>query len=467
MLKRIFTFLLCGVLLFSVTACGGEIVPTDSVTLDVSDSNSESDLIGKDSDLASEDSEIFDPSSDFSSSEDGDPFWSDDSDITPDTGVLGTDDSSDTDVFNPETESDTNSSGEVSDSQTPIGSDSETDDFDDDFADSSDNSEDFLPDDDLEENSGGADTTGRKFLATDITNYGIVVFDLDACNGNYKNLANGNGAVVWEWISGEDPNLDRTGGPKYGIDSAKLRYSPSYKRDVVIACSSRGWCGVIDYDACILLWESNSSVLSNAHSIEMLPNGDLVVAISSNGSAGVAYFPLSVSDSQEPAHTINGVSCHGISWDPLNECLWVLEYSCVSAVTIQNLGTLDGKLVRVPGQSYGRFSGGHAFSPVSGQPGKYWVGAGDNLYQFDSTTKTVTQTFKYSATLQTKKIKGITSFSDGTVVIAATNLYGKSTRDWSSDGFRIVTSDGQVVGVPFAPTNREFYKVQPFTKNYQ
>ena len=320
------------------------------------------------------------------------------------------------------------------------------------------------PSDDTSSDGGGSGetvdiTVGRKFLTTDITHHGIVVYDLDACKGDYQKLTDDRVSVFWEWTYSGDPN-GRYNGPGSGIDSAKLRYSAYYGRDVVIACSSGGWAGVIDYENRTLLWESDASDLAGAHSLEMLPNGDLVVGTS--GSNKVVYIPLSAGI-EVPTDSISSFSTHGVSWDPTNKCLWILDHTSVYAVTVQNPGR-NGKLQVVEGSVVDGFSGGHAFSPVAGSPGKYWIGAGSTVYQFDTKTKTIT---KASDVLQQREIKGITSFADGTVIFAAANLCGKATKTWSSDGFRIVTKDGTSTTVSFNPSHREFYKVQPFTRNYQ
>ena len=85
--------------------------------------------------------------------------------------------------------------------------------------------------------------------------------------------------------------------------------------------------------------------------------------------------------------------------------------------------------------------------------------------------------FNRSATYTANSIKGIASFEDGTVVETVSEFGGKTTYDWSCGGFRIVTiemSSGKVkqlkpvvTNVYFETSHREFYKVQPFTKDYQ
>lgn len=330
--------------------------------------------------------------------------------------------------------------------------------------------------DETEKTEGGFDEDmEHKFIATDITNHSIVVYDLNKCEGDWDLLTNDSLAIVWEWDSDDDPNCKIK--PGKGIDAAKYRYSAYYERDVMIACSSGGWAGVVDYEAKSLLWEFNFG--SGPHSIEMMPNGDVVVGISGD-PGGVAYVPLSAGETK-PSSKIDSLYCHGVSYDPVNDWLWVLEDTGVYAATVSNYGTANAKLSRVGGMDF-RFgngiAGGHAFSPVYGEPGCYWASSADKLWKFDSNEETITKSFSRSSALTTKaNIKGIASFPDGTVVQTVANLNGKATAAWASDGFRIITREWSKGKVPvlndvvkivvFDPADREFYKVQPFTKDYQ
>ena len=60
------------------------------------------------------------------------------------------------------------------------------------------------------------------FIVTDITNHSIVVYDLDACDGDFTKLTDDSVAIVWEWDAEKDPNCKIN--PGAGIDSAKYRY---------------------------------------------------------------------------------------------------------------------------------------------------------------------------------------------------------------------------------------------------
>ena len=312
------------------------------------------------------------------------------------------------------------------------------------------------------------ETVDHKFITTDIINFSLVVYDMNLCKGDFNKLAD-DSAIIWEWKSKEDPNCHYANKIIRSISGVKFRYSAYYKRDVVIACANFGWVGVIDYENCSLLWECQ--LPTGPHSVEMLPNGDVVVG-SADSDGALIYFALSAG-ATAPTHSIVSPSCHGVCWDPKNEWLWVLEKEGVYACMVENPGTMVGKLVRLggTGAKFSGDSGGHAFAPIAGQPGKYWVSA-RKLWVFDAEKETLSLA---NEALITGAIKGICSFNDQTVVVANAGLCGKNVYSWGSDGFRIITremSTGKVsvpqYKVTVVPiTGREFYKIQAFSKNYQ
>ena len=436
--KILSLFLIC-VLMFSFAACGA---PAENPT----DSAASNAVLGTSTETSS------DVSSDLSSDTDVS-----DSAVSSETSENATGTDEFTDEFTDELTEDTITEGtsdeEYSDEEYSEGPDEG---FDEDFVE-----EEFVP-----------DTSGRKFLATDITQHRIVVYDLDACKGDYSKLTDDWVSVVWEWDAEDDPN--RTAyNPGYGLDSAKLRYSPYYKKYVVVACSSNGWVGVIDYEYSTVLW--NTRLVSGPHSVEMLPNGDLVVAISSSGN-NISYIPLSAGIT-EVVSTIPSPGAHGICWDPQKQCLWALENDSVYQVKVENMGTKNAKLVRVEGKGIKiKNGGGHVLTPVYGSPGKYYVAAGSKIYLFDTDAMTLTENFPRAGSIQSKKdTKGICAFADGTVVICGVKITnGTSTYNWSCDAFRIIekgaAADGsqdKITDVTFNVKDREFYKIQPLTLNYQ
>ncbi|MBP3300984.1 MAG: hypothetical protein J6M34_05735 [Clostridia bacterium] len=348
-------------------------------------------------------------------------------------------------------------------------------------------------DDEVKDTKVTLDTSvEHKFFATDITNHSILIFDLNKCGGDLANLTSDKSCIVWEWDADNDSNCKLKNKVGKGIDAAKLRYSNYYKKDVVIACSSTGWAGIIDYNARKVLWETATGV-GGAHSIELLPNGDLVVITSTSKVVGgkevpdgkLLYFPVTAGGTSACSE-ITTPSGHGVMWDPTNQKLWVLEYEQVFGCKVTGSGN-SGKLAKDnTGNVFtGKDTSGHVLMPVLGDPGKYWVAGGD-LWKFDAATQSLTRSSHY----QSKWMKGVASFSDGVMVQSVpareaeltkltTGTWNaelkKYTGYWSTMGFRIWTME-PVSGIvttyrPVATdiyfSNREFYKVYPVHKGYQ
>lgn len=305
------------------------------------------------------------------------------------------------------------------------------------------------------------------FLATDVRNHSIVVFDLALTEGNFQNLANGDQCVVWEWDEDDvSDGVDRRGG---GFDAAKLRYSPYYGKDVVIACSSGGWAGVIDYETQAVLWEWCPG-RGNFHSIEMMPNGDIVVA-GAGGDGRIYYIPVA-SGVTEPSHSIGSPSGHGVVYDPETEWLWILDYDEIYACTVSGYGTAEAELERVKGTNIflGSEKDGHVLSPVFGEPGKFWVAISARVYLFDAKEKSLTEAPDY---YNDKLVKGMAYLPNQTMVMTVAQT-GNATFDWSCGEIRIVAMESSdsnnqefvAVDTNVAFDDREFYKVYPFTKDY-
>ncbi len=329
----------------------------------------------------------------------------------------------------------------------------------------------------------------HKFFATDIYNKSVVLFDLNKLennNGDFSNITAEelNQCVVWEWKSAEDTNCKKK--PGAGIDAAKFRYSSHFRKNVVIATSSNGYAYIIDYDARTVLGEyefrTENNVSSGPHSVEMLPNGDLVVACSVDKNEGyLAYVSM---ESNSVVFTSNDCpSGHGVSYDPVNNCLWVLEYGKINRWDVSGTGTAT-KLIKSSTQFYdfqtpGLDENGHVLSPVHGQPGKYWV-AGGGLWMFDSANNSFTDVYNQAASYnvtQARWMKGVAHFADGTMIQTVPKSGEPTMYSWSCGQLRITTVQNvegravpETVNITFntaGASKREFYKVFPMNDAYQ
>lgn len=306
---------------------------------------------------------------------------------------------------------------------------------------------------------------------------GLMVLDLEKM-GTIDDLNNLEEALVWQWT------VDSPSSIRYpesaGSAGAKYRYSAYWKKDVVLCANSNGWVGVIDYETKDLLFEDK--LPKGPHCIEMMPNGDLVVASSGNGDASIAglyYFPLSQGKTKYSDFTLF-LGAHGVCYDPENEYLWALGDEEVRAYSATGYGTENVKLTWIQGEGASLKEigdiGGHNLTPVYGQPGKYWVTSIRGMYLFDTAEGTLSTSFMNRQDLSYENIKGIASFPDGTAV--QTGYVGEGGNpEYASTALRIITmemSTGKISKriavtreVPFATKGQQTYKVQAFVKDYQ
>lgn len=316
----------------------------------------------------------------------------------------------------------------------------------------------------------------HKIIGCDLKNASIVVLDLNQCEAWAD--ANNRSCLVWEWKARNESTCRYSRYVGSGIDEAKLRYSSYYKTDVVIATSSGGWAGVIEYPSGKVLWES--LVPHGPHSIEMLPDGDIVVASSGGNkwskNGTLFYFALS-SGSTTVTSSINLPSAHGLCWDPSQEILWGLGMDEITGYRVIDGGTTDARLEAIEGKrvTFLRDNGGHDLVPVFGQPGKYWATCAAGLWFFDSHTMTVTGEVDYRSTYTGENIKGLAYFADGTMVQSRAG-YGRNTISaHGATTLAVLTlsakesdpSQIQAVRGGISFQSREFYKVHTFTRDYQ
>jgi len=299
----------------------------------------------------------------------------------------------------------------------------------------------------------------------------ILIADLNLCGDNPEDI-DMEECIIWEWDT-KDAKGAKMQGKSITMDEALLRYSAYWKKDVVVFCGSGGWVGIVDYETKQLLFEDNPG--NGPHSVELLPNGDLVLACSGNSNVDAGkliYYPLSQGKTKSSS-TLPLRSAHGVCWDPTNKVIWALGGSEIIGCTVAS-----GKLVKVEGMgasltAIGQ-SSGHDMVPVYGQPGRYWVSSAKKILQFDANEGTLTDGFVRSQYYNGKSVKGIAWFADGTMLISAHNQGGTGT--YRSAEFRFLylkMSEGKVkrvvvdeIVIPHRQGSQT-YKIHALNKEYQ
>ena len=300
----------------------------------------------------------------------------------------------------------------------------------------------------------------HKVILTDNTHAAIVVLDL-----NKSDMKN----VDWRTDTSLAEAIIYT--MNYGMDSAKYRYSPYYQQDIIVATSSEGYLYVYEYNPkensyqrllFVFDCKANEQEISlyNAHSAEMLPNGDIVVATSGyqkdgDGSnyrnGGIHYYPAG---SNKRSAFLSLPFAHAAVWDDKNQCLWAIGFEGIVAIKINGSGE-NVTLEKIEGKGYKAKSAfrGHDMVPAFGMDGKYWVSEEEGVYLFDTANNTLTKAEQYSY----DKIKGMAYFADGTMIMS----------DWTKYLLTHVVDPAtqKTTATPCAIKN-QVYKINVFTKNY-
>lgn len=199
---------------------------------------------------------------------------------------------------------------------------------------------------------------------------------------------NSSSAEVWSWTPGDRP------GWTAGITDAKVR-TDAKKRRVVLASAGSGGVAKIDRDSGEVLWSSTVPPGANAHSIELLPGGQIVVAGSGNGRTGeggaLYFFPATDRKSNSYTQRIKFLGAHGVVYN--DGRLWALGYGSLrqydirkrslvnASPTITTFWAFDEKTGKVKKEEVGH---GHDLATIHGtNQHEMWITNSDHVYRFD------------------------------------------------------------------------------------
>jgi hypothetical protein len=134
---------------------------------------------------------------------------------------------------------------------------------------------------------------------------------------NTSTAENGKIEKTWVWDAKHCEGLPESLRPKFATtDDCK---PVSGGRQVLISSSS-GACALVERASGKAIWYAQ---VANAHSLEILPRGRIVVAssVAPNGDRIVLF---DIAHSNEPLWSTPLVSAHGVVWDDGRQLLWAL-----------------------------------------------------------------------------------------------------------------------------------------------
>jgi len=172
----------------------------------------------------------------------------------------------------------------------------------------------------------------------------------------------------------------------------KVRNNNHWGSSQVIVAHAERLSVIAKYPGGQRIWATGFPVNANIHGIEILPDGNCVVAAAgvTDGSAG-NYIRIYSSSQAAPNQYVNTiyplVSAHQVLWDPSNNCLWAIgatldkyEYNKAG-----DGGTVSNpKLSLITSYSLSSITPwGHDIAPYDGDTNKLLVTTNGGVYVFD------------------------------------------------------------------------------------
>ncbi|MBQ5820623.1 MAG: hypothetical protein IIW31_05255 [Clostridia bacterium] len=286
----------------------------------------------------------------------------------------------------------------------------------------------------------------KKVLITDQQGRALSIYDLNVTDWSKPE---------WTWTT-EHKNFTNVSGAKY-------RYDPHSKMDVIAFCCSGGYCGIISYPLGeVIAYVDNAG--GNPHSVEVLPDGALVVA-ASTGSYVRIYDTTFYGDVSKKYTQIYFPDAHGVLWDPVEEVLWVAGTNRLWGYTVSADHTMtlrDDLKYHLPD------GGAHDLQPVYGQPDCLWVSTGSHILQVNKKTgESSTRYEGWHMISATANVKGLGNFEDKTFVFAQmANVW----KEWNTDTITVGhynEEEGRYYLEPRKlPKGVAYYKLRVFKKDY-
>lgn len=262
------------------------------------------------------------------------------------------------------------------------------------------------------------------------------------------------GAEIWSW----SPSSEFTCvGSSQKYDELKLVYSTFYKGFVVLTTSSDGFCAIIDYATGGKIWEVMAASLS-PHSIELLPNGNVVIA-NSNGNVRIYKSSQGSTDYVETELS----SAHGVIWDTELKVLWALGYNTICSYKIG--GTAANPTFTLSTSTALPTNGGHDLAVDYADSNSLLFTTSHGAYKFNKTTKEITNSYVGSEVLSRKKIKGFSNCVGESSNIFVRSIAKGTFYSYSTDTVEVIIlstyQDQPVIyGKMLKTTQAAYYKVR-------
>lgn len=271
-------------------------------------------------------------------------------------------------------------------------------------------------------------------------------------------------AIIWSTEHGHGGDM------KYREDSVF--------GDVIVTTGS-GKASMISYPEGKLLWET-SNTGNNPHAIELLPDGDIVIANSTGCT--LRYFTTSVLADGGAANDVKWkdfefTGAHGVLWDPEYDVLWALGDYELAAFRVRpdSAGAYLSKIGGMGASLAKGYDGGHDLSADYTDTRYLYLTVNAAVQRFDKENNKLARSFPQSNKLSDKNVKGFSNNRNGHFFISKVN-FGIGT-DWAGENYASWCTDRIIYGTwlrdnylktaEYISETGAFYKMRAFVGSYQ
>ncbi|WCN01182.1 DUF6528 family protein [Streptomyces sp. M92] len=248
-------------------------------------------------------------------------------------------------------------------------------------------------------------------------------------------------SVRWEFTPEEDSRYDDLDPGHSWTYVSEVKSRTWQGKTYLLTTASYGFAAVVEHPGKNRYWaarvtDAAGTEKSNPHSIELLPDGNVAVALS--GSGEVRLYAASRSPYATEYTSVPLTSAHGVHWDPATEMLWAVGSGQLAAYELN--GPATGRtLVRayatdLPGPVPGRAPGGHDLNAVAGEPDLFWVSTTDGLLQYSKSRR---QFAPYVPSSCGGTLANVKAVSNAGATVALTAPDGGLDRTWWTRSVRV------------------------------
>ncbi len=303
------------------------------------------------------------------------------------------------------------------------------------------------------------------FLVCEQVKSQVIVYDIESYNG--ENLDDN---VVWNFRPVGKGSITK------GIAGAKYR-SDTVFGDVVIMCAGGGYASIVTYPEKKELWYVENCG-NNAHSVELLPDGNMLVASSTGATVRLYHTSALVKDPN--AKVDKGVDyelpgAHGLLWDPKYDCLWAIGDYELACYKVEGTGT-SAQLVKDNTRTKKLPDNwGHDLSADFTDEDYLWLTTGANVYHFNKTNGEFEKSYPNHTFLSNASTKGFGNNRNGNFFYCMPNGGPNRTwnrlniAEWCTDtiNYAYTNEAGKTVWKSCVSERNAFYKVVTFYGKYQ